>query len=85
MPGKSARSYSRFTVVAVLFLLAVAAVILILDREQLAALRETSDWGKLTWALGFTALSYIAGAGSFVLLTRVFSVRLKARHLHNFD
>lgn len=81
--GKSTRSYSRFTVIAVLLLLAVAATILILDRRQLAALRQTSDWSYLIWALACTAASYIAGATSFVLLMRVFRVRLKTRHLHN--
>jgi len=81
--GKSMRSYSRFTVIAVVLLLAVAGAILILDRRQLSALRQTSDWGSLIWALSFTAVSYIAGAASFVLLMRVFKVRLKTRHLHN--
>lgn len=76
------RSYSRFTIIAIALLLGVAAVILILDRRQLAALSQASDWRYLVGALAFTAISYLAGAMSFVLLMRVFGVKLKTSYLH---
>jgi uncharacterized protein (TIRG00374 family) len=78
----NARSYTRFTTIAIVLLLAVAGVILFIDRKQLAALSQTSDWRYMAGAIAFTAVSYLAGATSFVLLMPVFGIKVKASYLH---
>ena len=78
-----ARSYSRFTFIAVALLLGVAAVILILDRKQLEALLQTSQWRYLWGALSCTAVSYAGGATTLVVMMRVFNIRLRKQHLWN--
>src|SRR5512138_1090736 len=75
------RSYSRLTVLAVVLLLAVGAVVIILNRQKFAELFRASNWSLLTGVVVFTAVSYFAGSYSFILIMRscgcaVRSVRL---------
>jgi uncharacterized protein (TIRG00374 family) len=82
-PAKKTPAFPRLTLVAIVLLLAVAAVILILDRNQLSSLLKTSNPRWLIWAFACVAVSYLSGATSFLLLMRVFGVKLRASHLRN--
>ena len=82
-PRPSPRSYSRLTIIAILLLLVVGAAIVLIDRKQVVHLLDTSNWSYLVGAAGFTALSYLAGSLSFVVIMRVFGNRLRTTHLLN--
>ena len=80
---KRQQSYSRLTVIAIFLLLVVGAVIVILDRKQVAHLLTTSNWSYLAWAILFTGISYLAGSTSFMVIMRIFGNRLRTTHLLN--
>jgi uncharacterized protein (TIRG00374 family) len=80
---RSPQSYSRLTIVSIFLLVAVGAVIVLLDRKQVVHLLDTSNWSFLVGALTLTAISYIAGSAGFVVIMRVFGNRIKTPHLLN--
>lgn len=82
-PRPPQQAYSRLTVIAILLLVAVGAVIVILDRKQVTQLLKTSNWSYLFGAILFTGVSYIAGSASFAVIMRVFGNRLRTTHLLN--
>jgi uncharacterized protein (TIRG00374 family) len=82
-PQNPARSYSRATLIAVLLLVAIGAAIIIIDRRQVEQLLATSNWSFLAGAILFTIISYMAGAASFAVMTRVYRIELRDRHVLN--
>jgi uncharacterized protein (TIRG00374 family) len=80
---RSQQTYSRLTIISIFLLVAVGAVIVLLDRKQVVHLLDTSNWTFLAGALILTAISYVAGSASFVVIMRVFGNRLKTSHLLN--
>jgi uncharacterized protein (TIRG00374 family) len=80
---RSSQTYSRLTIISVFLLVAVGAVIVLLDRKQVVHLLDTSNWSYLVGALILTSVSYVAGSASFVVIMRVFGNRIKTSHLLN--
>ena len=80
---RSPQTYSRLTIISIFLLVAVGAVIVLLDRKQVIHLLDTSNWSFLVGALILTAISYVACSFSFVVIMRVFGNRIKTSHLLN--
>lgn len=80
---RSPQTYSRLAIISIFLLVAVGAVIMLLDRKQVIHLMDTSNWSFLVGAFILTTISYIAGSFSFVIIMRVFGNRIKTSHLLN--
>jgi uncharacterized protein (TIRG00374 family) len=65
------------TLLAVGLILVIGTIIIILDWDHVKLLSGNADWRFIFAALGFTALAYFLGAASFVLMLRLFEVRLE--------
>lgn len=81
--NQTARIKFKFwpTIIAVVAILVIGAVIIILDWDQVSKLSEGADWRFIIVALGCTALAYFLGSASFVLVLRLFGVRLEWPYL----
>ena len=69
------------TLIAVAIILAIGAVIIWLDWEQVQKLSEGADWRFIIAALFLTAVSYFLGSASFVFMLSLFGVHLEWPYL----
>jgi uncharacterized protein (TIRG00374 family) len=69
------------TIIAVIAILIIGAVIIYLDRAQVAKLSTEADMHLILFALFFTGLAYFLGSASFVAMLRLFDVKLEWPYL----
>jgi len=82
---KPPRSYSRLTIISIILMVAVGAAIILIDRKQVVNLLGKSDWRYLVGSVLFTAISYVAGSISSVVMMRIFNIKLRTTHLFNIS
>jgi uncharacterized protein (TIRG00374 family) len=75
------QSSPRLTIISVVLMILVGAVIIFLDRNQVAQVWGKAEWGYLVVALSFIALSYFLEAIANVVILRVFGVKLDKYYL----
>jgi len=61
-------------IISIALMLALGAVIVVLDWKQVRQLAGNADWGFLVAALGFVALAYLFASASIVVMLRIFGV-----------
>jgi uncharacterized protein (TIRG00374 family) len=75
------RSRSRLTIISIVVMLVLGAVIVFLDRHQMAELSGQGQWQFIAVAMGFVAVSYIFESLSTVVMLRVFGVEISQNYL----
>jgi uncharacterized protein (TIRG00374 family) len=68
-------------IISIAFMLALGAVIVVLDWKQVRQLAGNADWGFLVVALGFVALAYLCFSASIVVMWRIFGVGVDRLYL----
>jgi uncharacterized protein (TIRG00374 family) len=75
------QSHPKLIIIAVGLMILVGAIIIFLDRNQVAQVWGKAKWNYLAVALGFIAMSYFLESTSMVVMLRVFGVDIKKNYL----
>ena len=78
---RKSQSHPRLTIISVVLMILVGAIIIFLDRNQVAQVWGKAGWNYLGIALGFIALSYLLESTSMVIMLRVFGVDINKYYL----
>ena len=75
------QSSPRLTIISVVLMILVGAIIIFLDRNQVAQVWGKAEWNYLGVALSFITLSYLMESTSMVVILRVFGVKVDKYYL----